>query len=73
MLVSLEFGCSACALQVKHVGQLKHLPFVLNKSVEANERYALDSLPRVLALDPIYIHEGSPLEKPITRLTARGY
>lgn len=74
MLVSVEFGCRVCALQVKHVGHIKHLPlYALNKCVEAYERYALDSLPRVLALDPIYIHVGSPLEKSITRLTSRGY
>lgn len=73
MLVSMEFGCSVCDLQIKH-GHIKHLPlYVLNKRVEANERYALDSLPRILASDPIYIHVGSPLEKPICRLTARGY
>ena len=38
MLVSVMFGCSVCALQVKHVGHIKHLPlYVLNKCVEAYE------------------------------------
>jgi len=33
MLVSLEFGSSVCALQVKHVGHIKHLPFMCWTSV----------------------------------------
>lgn len=63
MLVSMEFGCSVCDLQIKH-GHIKHLPlYVLNKRVEANERYALDSLPRILALDPNRHPCGQPVRK----------